>query len=225
MTNLDWFERVTKNLESKLYDECNILEMLIDSNTLDISSSTAEKHPTISIDCKFPFEMEPESINLHFDPYNQEFYSNVETEEFEVRVILKNFDEIINFIHQEVHKMAISQVHEFEDMIGDNIPNFGAAELFNQIFGAGEEFSVGQEINNEDIKWFPENVVTHIVEDDQRKRVSSIRLGDLPISKERVLAQFETIYINDEITSEHAALFPFKLEHSSIIQNLLTKHM
>ncbi|MEX3623723.1 hypothetical protein [Viridibacillus arvi] len=242
--NLEWYHRVSENLEEELYTVCSIAESLIVNGHLEITTSESEKHPTISIYCNFEVAEQDidKPIVIHFDPYNQEFYTLLKDEDNEIRLMLKNADAICSYIHEKIHEahlmfMVMEEAPEvqtfakdlmktFSELVGNGIKHGDSTELFAKI---GELYNqhIGDQVESKEINWFGEEFIinSEIDEEIGYKTVTSIRLGEFIKTETFVLGRVERGYFNNEFKADSELLFPFPKKQISIIHELLSKQL
>lgn len=212
MSNLEWFERVYTNLEDKLHDACELMEELIESGYLSISSSEGEKHPSIHVEYSIPDLDFEEVITIYFDPYNQEFYFLEEDDELEVRVMLKSLDDIVGYIHHTIHD-SVSHEVAAED---DEFPFFKTDSEPDTPKSLSEDFAP------QNINWLTKEVATTENSFDvpfKHSTVVSYRLGMM--ESQFILVRFDTVYVDGKKVSKQGAIFPFEKGDELVIQNLL----
>lgn len=216
LNNLDWFDRVYTNLEDELYETCDIMKELIENGCLSITSSEAEKHPSIHVDYSYDdLEYDGETITIYFDPYNQEFYAMESDEQVEIRVMFKTLDDIINFIHHSIHEAC------FDGLIGDGEEKF---PFFHSEEGHKQAVSVDEGLTPNEIKWLTEEIVTAeetFNEPTEHVNIVSYRLGKAEPDNQLLLVRFDTIFVNGQQVSKQGAVFPFNKSDVIVIQKLL----
>lgn len=230
MMNLDWYERVIGNLAQELHDACELAEELILAGQLQIHTSKLDKHPTISVVVSFTNgQYYEEPFVIHFDPYNQEFYAVVPEENVELRLMLRNTEEIVDFMHDQIH--IAEMAHRTSEALLDSDGN--ETEVFNHFMGMVESFANGdsshghdkeyefedgspeglffEQLANKEIEWFPKDIVTEAINKDDEKlqKVTSIRIGQFVNSDNYVLGRINSVIIDGKLDSEQGELFPF----------------
>jgi hypothetical protein len=208
--NLDWFQRVYTNLEDELYEACELMQELIDTGNLTITSSEGEKHPTIKVNYSIEqLDYEAEPIIIYFDPYNQEFYSVLPDKEAEVRLMLPTLQDIVELIHLIIHE-NFSNILTSEEQEDSIFPESPAVR--------------GNDLSDDDIEWLSDEMVTSEQSFDKptkHTKVVSYRLGILKPMNQMILIRFETTYVNQQKVSKQGAMLPFTKNDVFVIQNLL----
>lgn len=214
MTNLNWYERVVENLAQELYGVCELTDGLITTGNLQINTSKIEKHPTISVVVSFDEgEYFVEPIIIHFDPYNQEFYTLSLEDEEEVRIMLRTSDEIIDFIH--------NQIHDFQLSFNPDEPFINTGQFFdgNGLIPGG---LFHEQLAGSAIEWFPNYVVTESFtkDDENLQQATTIRIGQFLGTETYVLGRVKSVMINGNLDSEYCELFPFEKSEIAVLKEV-----
>jgi hypothetical protein len=106
---------MAENIEDVLREECALLDELINDEILSIKISQICKHPEIQIVINED-EEENDFIRLAFDPWNNEFYVKKQPDSGpELRIMLKDSDEIISLIHELAHDLYDEESEDNEE--------------------------------------------------------------------------------------------------------------
>lgn len=147
MYSLEWLNRVYENVEERLYGRCGLLDKLLEDDVLKFELDETPKHPVIKVSLDIEeFDNELVALAIHFDPFNQEFYLVVPDEEYEIRVVIKDTEQLLDHIHSAVHE-TFEKIGEelFGEEGNATVPTFFDAffsvldEIIEHVEGLNEE--------------------------------------------------------------------------------------
>ncbi|WP_273124715.1 hypothetical protein [Bacillus weihaiensis] len=162
--NLDWFDRVSSELQNHLESICENYD-----EVGQMSIERAAKHPRMEFYVELDDEERDYFYTLFYDPYNEEFYfeSFDFTLEQTTRAILGDIEDIIDAVHESFHHYMNAD-EEFEEN----------SDLFEQIDVEWETPEVTAFIHEDEVEVTYQFGIVEETGDGVLKRINRIKTNN-----------------------------------------------
>lgn len=221
--SLEWFDRVTGELQDYLESICDKYDQ-VGHMTIDRGA----KHPRIEFFVEIEDNEREYFCTLFFDPYNEEFYMESLDMEFDQtsRTILKDIEDIVDAVHESFHQYANDDIDIDEDeyMVMEDDEN-DLEDDENDLEDDGTDMyeEIDAEMYEEiDVRWTTPEVTAYAHEDDVEV---TYQFGIVEETGDGVLRRVNRITTSDRELIEDETNFIFSKEEASTIIAMIASHM
>lgn len=225
--SLEWFDRVTGELQDHLESICDKYDQVG-----QMSIDRGAKHPRMEFFVETEDDDREYFCTLFFDPHNEEFY----IESFDVeygqtsKTILSDIEDIIDVVHESLHDfMNGDEFDEEEDHDIDVAYSVDSDYVDEEL--EGEEYHIAGEFNDDeekdileevDVQWETPEVTAFIHEDEVEV---TYQFGIVEETGDGVLRRVNRIWTEDDELIKDESNFIFSKEEASTIIALIASHM
>ncbi|ARK30582.1 hypothetical protein [Halalkalibacter krulwichiae] len=193
---LDWFDRVTEELQDNLESICEKYDQIG-----HMSIDKAAKHPRIEFFVEMNEDERDYFCTLLFDPFNNEFYIESYDIEFDLvsRTILDDIEDIIDAVHESFHDyMNDEEYEEALEYSDDHEYDYDDDEGYETLEVDWETPEVTAYINeSEDVEITYKFGVIQETGDGILQRINRVRTDDDDLIKD----EFNFIFSKDEAST------------------------
>jgi hypothetical protein len=200
---LDWFDRVTEELQDDLESICEQYDQIG-----HMSIDKGAKHPRIEFFVETDENAREYFCTLFFDPLNNEFY--IESFDLDLdlisRTILEDIDDIIDAVHDSFHDYL-----DEDDFVSD--------------YGANEEdyFEEEEEYETLEVDWETPEVTAYIAEDEEVE--ITYKFGVVQETGDGILQRINRVKTEDDDLIKDEFNFIFSKDEASTIIAMIASHM
>jgi len=206
--NLEWFDRVSGELQDHLTSICEKYDQ-----EGQMSIDRGAKHPRIEFFVEDDEGERDYFCTLFYDPHNEEFYMeefNLEMEQT-TRVMLSDIEDIVDAVHESFHQYMNDDYDEEEDTIL-------AEDDYDELM-IDEDHDVLDEI---DVEWTTPEVTAYAHEDEVEV---AYQFGIIRETGDGVLRRVNRVVTTEDELIEDESNFIFSKEEASTIIALIASHM
>ncbi|MFC3040553.1 hypothetical protein ACFOGI_09875 [Virgibacillus xinjiangensis] len=202
--NLDWFDRVTGELQDSLNSICEKYD-----ETGSMLIERGAKHPRIDFFTENGEEIRDYFCTLFFDPYNEEFYiHSIDPEYGQVsKVILEDIEDIIDAVHESFHDFMDDDIAEVE-LVDENVDTVYTEE--DEVFY--EEL---------DVAWETPEVTAYYQENEVEV---TYQFGIAQDTGEGVIRRLHRMFTEDDMIKDETVM-SFGKEEASTLIAMVASHM
>ncbi|MFC2949896.1 hypothetical protein [Virgibacillus sediminis] len=203
--NLEWFDRVTGELQDSLNSIC---EKYDENGSMLIERGA--KHPRIDFFTESGEEDRDYFCTLFFDPHNEEFYIHSVDPEFGQvsKVVLEDIEDIVDAVHESFH--------EFMEEDFDEVEVFDEDE---DALYAGEDEVFYEELN---VSWETPEVTAYYKEDEAEV---TYQFGITQDTGEGVIRRTNRIFTEDDDMIKDETVLSFGKEEAGTLIAMVASHM
>ncbi|MFC0472391.1 hypothetical protein ACFFHM_18360 [Halalkalibacter kiskunsagensis] len=202
---LDWFDRVTEELQDDLESICEKYDQIG-----HMSIDKGAKHPRIEFFVETEENGREYFCTLFFDPLNNEFY--VESFDLDLdlisRTILEDIDDIIDAVHDSFHDYL-----DEEDDISD----------FYEVEADEVDFEDEEEYETLEVDWETPEVTAYIAENEEVE--ISYKFGVIQETGDGILQRINRVKTDDNDLIKDEFNFIFSKDEASTIIAMIASHM
>ncbi|MFC0559624.1 hypothetical protein [Halalkalibacter alkalisediminis] len=210
---LDWFDRVTEELQDDLESICDKYDQIG-----HMSIDKGAKHPRIEFFVELEnFEREY-FCTLFFDPFNNEFY--IESFDLDLdltsRTILEDIEDIIDVVHESFHDF-INDDDDYEEAIEYRADDEYEEEYYEEVDDDAEEYETLE------VDWETPEVTAYI--DDTEEVEITYKFGVIPETGDGILQRINRVRTEDDDLIKDEFNFIFSKDEASTIIAMIASHM
>lgn len=223
--SLEWFDRVTGELQEHLESICEKFDQ-----TGHMTIDRSAKHPRIEFFVETDQDEREYFCTLFFDPYNSEFY--VETFDVDLeqpsRTILADIDDIVDAVHESFHEFLndddteVYYVDEDTNLDEQYIALDGAENDEDENYVGEVIEEDGDLIEEIDVEWETPEVTAFQKEDEVEV---TYQFGVVTDTGDGVLRRINRIWTEDDELVKDESNFIFTKEEASTIIAMIASHM
>jgi hypothetical protein len=212
--SLEWFDRVTGELQDYLESVCDKYDQ-VGHMTIDRGA----KHPRIELIVEMEENERDYFCTLFYDPYNEEFYMESLDIEFDQtsRTIFKDIEDIVDAVHESFHQYVSEDIDLDEDeymVMEDDENDLDDTDMYEEI-----DAEMYEEI---DVRWTTPEVTAYAHEDDVE---ITYQFGIVEETGDGVLRRVNRLITSDRELIEDETNFVFSKEEASTIIAMIASHM
>lgn len=225
--SMEWFNRVTSELQDHLKSICEEYDQ-----TGHMTINQSAKHPRIEFFVETEDDERDYFCTLLFDPFNTEFY----VESFDLsleqpaRVILSDFEAIVDAVHQTFHDFMNedSEVYYVDDDEDDTEVYYVDDDEDGLEEGEDEGYYLGEVVDDEEtleeinVEWETPEVTAYQIENEIEV---TYQFGVDSANGDGVLRRVNRIWTDDEELIEDESTFTFAKEEANTIIAMIASHM
>lgn len=230
LLSLEWFDRVTGELQEHLESICEKFDQ-----TGHMSIDRSAKHPRIEFFVETEDDEREYFCTLFFDPHNEEFY--VETFDVDLeqpsRTILADIDDIVDAVHESFHDFLNEDDTEVyfvdEDDDDEDEENEFEVEYYVEDDDDVDEYYVGEVMNEDgdifeeiDVEWETPEVTAFQKEDEVEV---TYQFGVVTDTGDGVLRRINRLWTEDDELIKDESNFIFTKEEAGTIIAMIASHM
>ncbi|MFC3885933.1 hypothetical protein ACFOU2_21630 [Bacillus songklensis] len=203
--SLEWFDRVTGELQDHLESICDKYD-----RAGHMSIDRGAKHPRIEFFVETEDDEREYFCTLFFDPHNEEFY--METFDLELeqtsRTILSDIEDIVDAVHESFH----AYLNDDEDI-----------EEEDEYLVMDDEDPTEDDILEEvDVQWTTPEVTAYAHEDEVEV---TYQFGIVQETGDGILRRVNRVVTTEDELIEDESSFIFSKEEASTIIAMIASHM
>jgi len=217
--SMEWFNRVTSELQDHLNSICEEYDQ-----TGHMTINQSAKHPRIEFFVETEDDERDYFCTLLFDPYNTEFY----IESFDLsleqpaRVILSDFEAIVDAVHQSFHDFMNEDSEVFYVDEDENDEEYVLDDDEVEGYYLGEVVDDEETLEVIHVEWETPEVTAFQIEDEIEV---TYQFGVDSANGDGVLRRVNRIWTEDEELIEDESTFTFSKEEASTIIAMIASHM
>jgi hypothetical protein len=219
--SLEWFDRVTGELQDSLESICEKYDQ-----TGEMSIERGAKHPRIEFYTELEDDLEREYFcTLFFDPSNEEFYMESVDPEYGhlSKVILPDIEDIVEAVHESFHDYMNGDMTEVSYVDDDDCDDVDVvyveddeAEIYEDLEESGVDF---EEV---DVEWETPEVTAYYEENEVEV---TYQFGVIQETGDGVLKRINRIWTEDDTIIKDETNFIFSKEEAGTIIALIASHL
>jgi len=209
---LDWFDRVTEELQDDLESICDKYDQIG-----HMSIDKGAKHPRIEFFVELENLEREYFCTLYFDPFNNEFY--IESFDLDLdltsRTILEDIEDIIDAVHESFHDFMNDDEDEYEEAI-----EYSADDDYeNEYYEVVDD----DEYESLEVDWETPEVTAYI--DDTEDVEITYKFGIIPETGDGILQRINRVRTEDDDLIKDEFNFIFSKDEASTIIAMIASHM
>lgn len=215
--SLEWFDRVTGELQDNLESICDKYDQ-----TGHMSIERGAKHPRIEFYTEIDDELERDYFcTLFFDPSNEEFYMETVDPEYGhlSKVILPDIEDIVDAVHESFHDYMNGDMNEVSYMDDEDYTETDIVVYDSDYDEVENNDQIYEEI---DVEWETPEVTAYYEEDEVEV---TYQFGVVQETGDGVLRRINRIRTEDDEMLKDETNFIFSKEEAGTIIALIASHL
>jgi hypothetical protein len=220
--SLEWFDRVTGELQDSLESICEKYDQ-----AGHMSIERGAKHPRIEFYTELEDELEREYFcTIFFDPSNEEFYmETVDSENGHLsKVILPDIEDIVDAVHESFHDYMNGDMDEvaYVDEEYDDSDVYLTDDDEDSVLYLDDDVDDDTAYEEIDVEWETPEVTAYYEENEVEV---TYQFGVIPETGDGVLKRVNRIWTDDEELIKDETNFIFSKEEAGTIIALIASHL